>query len=65
MTKFIIHHNMGKNWSFFYKTQHERMLQNLGQSATLDFTDNTLIINVKTVEKVIRSSRLLQAQNKI
>jgi len=45
--KFVIHHNMGKKWSFFYKTQHERMLQNLGQQATMDFTDNTLIICVK------------------
>ena len=45
--KFVIHHNMGKKWSFFYKTQHERMLQNLGQPATVDFTDNTLIICVK------------------
>ncbi len=47
MIRFVIHHNMGKKWSFFYKTQHERMLQNLGQPATLDFTENTLIINVK------------------
>jgi hypothetical protein len=47
MIKFIIHHNMGKKWSFFYKTQHERMLENLGRQATLDFTDNILIINVK------------------
>ena len=47
MIKFIIHHNMGKKWSFFYKTQHERMLHNLGQQATLDFTENTLIICVK------------------
>jgi len=47
MIKFIIHHNMGKKWSFFYKVQHERMLQNLGQPATLDFTESTLIINVK------------------
>lgn len=47
MIKFIIHHNMGKKWSFFYKTQHERMLQNLGQPSTVDFTENTLIICVK------------------
>ncbi|TLX80037.1 MAG: hypothetical protein E6L05_00615 [Thaumarchaeota archaeon] len=47
MIKFIIHHNMGKKWSFFYKIQHERMLQNLGQQATLDFTENTLVICVK------------------
>lgn len=47
MIKFVIHHNMGKKWSFFYKTQHERMLKNLGQPSTCDFTDNTLIITVK------------------
>src|SRR5438132_6927633 len=47
MIKFIIHHNMGKKWSFFYKVQHERMLQNLGRPATLDFTENTLVICVK------------------
>lgn len=47
MTKFIIHHNMGKKWSYFYKIQHERMLQNLGQQAKLEFTDNSLFIYVK------------------
>jgi hypothetical protein len=47
MIKFVIHHNMGKKWSFFYKTQHERMLKNLGQTSACDFTDNTLVINVK------------------
>lgn len=47
MLKFIIHHNMGKKWSYFYKIQHERMLQNLGQSAELKFTDNSLIIHIK------------------
>jgi len=47
MTKFVIRHNMGKKWSYFYKIQHERMLQNLGQQAKLDFTDTSLIICVK------------------
>ena len=47
MLKFIIHHNMGKKWSYFYKIQHERMLQNLGQSAELEFTDNSLIIHIR------------------
>lgn len=47
MTKFIIHHNMGRKWSYFYKIQHERMLQNLGQPAELEYTDNSLIIDVK------------------
>jgi hypothetical protein len=47
MIKFIIHHNMGKKWSYFYKIQHERMLQNLRQSAELEFTDNSLIIHIK------------------
>ncbi len=47
MRKFIIHHNMGKKWSYFYKTQHERMLHNLGYQSKLDFTENTLIICVR------------------
>jgi hypothetical protein len=47
LTKFVIHHNMGKKWSYFHKIQHERMLQNLGQSAELEFTDTSLIIRVK------------------
>jgi hypothetical protein len=47
MIKFVIHHNMGKKWSYFYKIQHERMLQSLGQSAELEFTDNSLIIRIK------------------
>jgi len=48
MIRFIIHHNMGKKWSYFYKIQHERMLKNLGQSSTCEFTENTLMISVKT-----------------
>jgi hypothetical protein len=47
MTKFMILHNMGRKWSYFYKTQHERMLKNLGQPAELEYTDNSLIINVR------------------
>jgi len=47
MTKFVIRHNMGIKWSYFYKIQHERMLQNLGQQAKLEFTDTSLIICVQ------------------
>jgi hypothetical protein len=47
MIKFVIHHNMGKKWSYFYKIQHERMLKNLGCPAELEHTDNNLIIIVK------------------
>jgi hypothetical protein len=47
MITFVIHHNMGKKWSYFYKIQHERMLQNLGQQAELEFTENSLIIRIK------------------
>ncbi len=47
MRRFIIHHSMGKKWSYFYKIQHERMLHNLGCQAKLDFTENTLVICVK------------------
>lgn len=46
MTKFVIHHNLGKNWSYFYKIWHEQMLRNLGHAAKISSDDNSLIICV-------------------
>lgn len=47
MTRFMIHHNMGRKWSYFYKIQHERMLKNVGHPTELEYTDNSLIISVR------------------
>jgi hypothetical protein len=46
ITKFTIHHNLGKNWSYFYKVWHEQMLKNLGFPSTISSNENSLIISV-------------------
>lgn len=48
MTKFVIHHNLGKNWSYFYKIWHEQMLRNLGHITKISSDDNSLIICVNS-----------------
>ncbi|HJU14028.1 MAG TPA: hypothetical protein VJ792_06180, partial [Candidatus Nitrosotalea sp.] len=39
--RLILQHDMGKNWSSFFKAHYERMLQNLGFPAKFEQTDNT------------------------
>ena len=46
MKKFILQHEMGRNWSVFFKIHCERLVNNAGHKAKVEFTDNTLIITV-------------------
>ena len=45
--RFILQHDMGRNWSAFFKAHYERMLHNLGHSVSFDLTDNTLVMDLK------------------
>ncbi len=45
--KIILQHDMGKKGSMFFKAHYERMLHNLGHPVEFDYTDNTLVLDVK------------------
>lgn len=45
--RLILQHDMGKNWSSFFKAHYERMLQNLGYPAKFEQTENTLVIDLQ------------------
>jgi hypothetical protein len=46
--RFIIQHEMGRNWSVFFKAHFERVINNAGYKTKIEYTDNTLIISVDT-----------------
>lgn len=45
--KFILQHEMGGHWSIFFKIHCERIINNAGHKARVEYTDNTLIISVQ------------------
>lgn len=42
----IMQHNMGENWSIYFKTYFENIFHDLGVKAKFDYTDNTLVIKI-------------------
>lgn len=44
--RLILQHDMGRNWSLFFRAHYDRMLQNLGHPAKFEMTDNTLVIDL-------------------
>lgn len=47
--KFILQHEMGRHWSVFFKAHNERMINNAGHRAHVDYTDNMIVITVEGV----------------
>lgn len=45
--KFIIQHDMGTNWSLYAKSLYGEIIHSLGGTATIEYTPNTLIIEIK------------------
>lgn len=48
-TKLIQHHDMGENWSLFFKTFYETVFYDLGVKVNSDFTENSFIIELEKV----------------
>ena len=48
LIKIVITHRMGIKWSVFHKWYYLQMLKDLGRKATVDYTANTLVIEIKT-----------------
>ena len=43
----IIKHGLGLKWSMFHKWYYLQMIKDLGRSATCDYTDKTIVINIR------------------
>ena len=43
----IIKHGLGLKWSIFHKWYYLQMIKDLGRSATCDYTDKTIVINIR------------------
>ena len=46
--RIIINHEMGSKWSIFHKWYYQKMLKDLGARVTVDYTDKTIVLNIKT-----------------
>lgn len=42
----IMQHNMGENWSIYFKTYFENIFHDLGVQSEFDYTDNTVVIKI-------------------
>lgn len=47
ITSIIINHEMGLKWSIFHKWYYQKMLKDLGAKVTVDYTDKTIVLNIK------------------
>ncbi len=43
----IIQHDMGENWSLYFKTYFQNIFHDIGVKAEFDYTDNTLVIKIE------------------
>ncbi|MGI0045606.1 MAG: hypothetical protein ACREBB_00250 [Nitrosotalea sp.] len=43
----IMQHDMGENWSLYFKTFYENVFHDLGVKTEFDYTDNTLVIKIQ------------------
>ncbi len=42
----VMQHDMGENWSLYFKTFYENVFHDLGAKTEFDYTDNTLVIKI-------------------
>ncbi len=46
-TKLVMHHDMGENWSVFFKSYYETVFNDLGAKVSIDFTENAIMIELE------------------
>lgn len=46
-TRLVMHHDMGENWSVFFKTYYETVFNDLGAKVSIDFTENAIMIELE------------------
>ena len=45
--KLVITHGMGSKWSLFHRRYYTQMLKDLGKKTSVEYTENTVVINIK------------------
>ena len=50
-TKIILQHDMGANWSTYYKLYHEKVINSIGHPVKIETTDNSLIMLIPKTRK--------------
>ncbi len=48
-TKLVMHHDMGENWSLFFKSYFEHVFDELGSNVKAEFTENSIVIEIENV----------------
>ncbi len=43
----VMQHDMGENWSLYFKTFYENVFHDLGVKTEFDYTDNTIVIKME------------------
>jgi len=46
-TKLVMHHDMGENWSLFFRTYYESIFFDLGSKVHADHTENAIVIEIE------------------
>lgn len=45
-TKLVMHHDMGENWSLFFKSYYETIFFDLGSKVSAEHTENSIVIEI-------------------
>ncbi|MCE9652912.1 MAG: hypothetical protein K8Q89_07665 [Nitrosarchaeum sp.] len=51
-TKLVMHHEMGEQWSLFFKTYYETVFFELGSKIKTEFTENSILIELDDVNRL-------------
>lgn len=46
-TRLVMHHDMGENWSLFFRTYYETIFYDLGSKIKTDHTENSIVIELE------------------
>lgn len=48
-TRLVMHHDMGENWSLFFKSYYETIFFDLGAKVDADHTENSIVIELEGI----------------
>ncbi len=48
-TRLVMHHDMGENWSLFFRTYYESVFFDLGSKVHADYTENSIVIEIENL----------------
>lgn len=52
--KMVMQHDLGHNWSVFFKSHIERLINNVGYASKIEFTSNSLVIEILANEMEVK-----------